>query len=187
MTIIQFVLLVRFGHYAVPNEQLTVEPLASKFLFQPSKLDVSMGDDCQVDLVKFTATKEIINLNLSSPKPSSAMPGTSRQQRQVKVETQTKSSSPDLNLETKFKVKCGHQRCGYVASSSQSTAQVFQSSAQISLKLANLFTISVKIILVESNLIFTGCNCCNAALEGREASRRYESIPFAQELKNKNC
>ena len=69
MTIIQFVLLVRFGHYAVPNEQLTVEPLASKFLFQPSKLDVSMGDDCQVDLVKFTATKETINLNLSSPKP----------------------------------------------------------------------------------------------------------------------
>ena len=71
-----------------------MEPLASKFLFQPSKLDVSMSDDCQVDLVKFTATKEIINLNLSSPKPSSAMPGTSRQQRQVKVETQAKSSSP---------------------------------------------------------------------------------------------
>ena len=51
--------------------------------------------------------------------PSSAMPGTSRQQRQVKVETQAKSSSPDLTpykfeTQNRFKVKCGHQRCGYV-------------------------------------------------------------------------
>ena len=49
--------MTRFGHNAVPHEQLTMEPIATKFLFQQTKLHVSMGDDCQLDLVKFTATK----------------------------------------------------------------------------------------------------------------------------------
>ena len=70
----------------------------------------------------YTRQAEIPNslspLATTSP-PSSAMPGTSRQQRQVKVETQAKSSSPDLTpykfeTQNRFKVKCGHQRCGYV-------------------------------------------------------------------------
>ena len=34
-----------------------MEPIASKFLFQQPKLHVTIADDCQLDLVKFTATK----------------------------------------------------------------------------------------------------------------------------------
>ena len=47
----------KFGHNALPHEQLVMQPIASKFLFQQPKLHVSIADDCQLDLVKFTATK----------------------------------------------------------------------------------------------------------------------------------
>ena len=47
----------RFGHNALPHEQLVMEPLASTFLFTQPKLHVTIADDCQLDLVKFTATR----------------------------------------------------------------------------------------------------------------------------------
>jgi len=47
----------RFGHNANPYEELTMEPIAAKFLLNPAKLHVRVEDDCQLDSVIFTATK----------------------------------------------------------------------------------------------------------------------------------
>jgi len=49
--------LYRFSYMSNPHEEVTMEPIASKFLFNPTKLHISMEDDCQLDLVLFTATK----------------------------------------------------------------------------------------------------------------------------------
>jgi len=47
----------KFGHNANPYEELTMEPIAAKFLLSPAKLHVRVEDDCQLDSVIFTATK----------------------------------------------------------------------------------------------------------------------------------
>jgi len=47
----------KFGHNANPYEELTMEPIAAKFLISPTKLHVQVADDCQQDSVIFTATK----------------------------------------------------------------------------------------------------------------------------------
>ena len=57
----------KFGHNALPHEQLMMQPIASKFLFQQPKLHVSIADDCQLDLVKFTATKGLFVSGSVSP------------------------------------------------------------------------------------------------------------------------
>ena len=57
----------KFGHNALPHEQLIMQPIASKFLFQQPKLHVTIADDCQLDLVKFTATKGLFVAGTISP------------------------------------------------------------------------------------------------------------------------
>jgi len=47
----------KFGHNANPYEELTMEPIAAKFLISPAKLHIQVADDCQLDSVIFTATK----------------------------------------------------------------------------------------------------------------------------------
>jgi len=47
----------KFGHNASPYEELTMEPIAAKFLISPAKLHVRVEDDCQLDSVSFTAAK----------------------------------------------------------------------------------------------------------------------------------
>jgi len=57
----------KFSYMSNPHEEITMEPLASKFLFNPSKLHVSVEDDCQLDSAIFTATKGLFVSGSVSP------------------------------------------------------------------------------------------------------------------------
>jgi len=47
----------KFSFYSNPHEDINIEPQASKFLFDPAKLMISMGDDCSLNSAIFSATK----------------------------------------------------------------------------------------------------------------------------------
>jgi len=47
----------RFSYLSNPHEEISMEPLAAKFLFDPTKLHISVEDECQIDSAVFSATK----------------------------------------------------------------------------------------------------------------------------------
>jgi hypothetical protein len=47
----------RFSYLSNPHEEITLEPVAAKFLFNPTKLHISVEDDCLLESAIFTATQ----------------------------------------------------------------------------------------------------------------------------------
>ena len=47
----------KFSFYSNPHEDVNIEPQASKFLFDPVKLMISVGDECSLNSAVFSATK----------------------------------------------------------------------------------------------------------------------------------
>jgi len=62
----------RFSYYSSPHEELSLEPVAAKFLFNPTKLHISVANDCQVDSAVFTATKGLFVTGSIEPALSGA-------------------------------------------------------------------------------------------------------------------
>ena len=93
-----------------------MEPLASKFLFQTSKLHVSMGDDCQLDQVKFTATKGLFVSGAVTPALADVAISLESEQLGEAATTLTdaegKYSMGPFSRDIKYSVKA--QKLGYV-------------------------------------------------------------------------
>jgi len=106
----------KFGHNALPHEQLIMEPIASKFLFHQSKLTVTIADDCQLDFVKFTATKGLFVSGLVTPALEGVAISVESDQLPQPATTTTdkdgKYSLGPFNRDIKYSVKA--EKLGYV-------------------------------------------------------------------------
>ena len=108
----------KFGHNALPHEQLIMQPIASKFLFQQPKLHVTIADDCQLDLVKFTATKGLFVSGIISPVLEGVVVTLESEQLSEPVITETdkqgKYSLGPFSRDISYKLKA--EKLGFVLS-----------------------------------------------------------------------
>jgi len=116
----------RFNYQALPHQDITIEPMASKFLFNPSKLHVAVADDCQSDVAIFTATQGLfltgsivppiadVVLTISSPQLPSPVT--------VNTDEQGAYSAGPFPRDLEYTVKA--EKLGYVIAETE-TAGVF--------------------------------------------------------------
>jgi len=111
----------KFGHNAIPHEQLIMEPKAAKFLFQQAKLTVTIADDCQLDFVKFTATRGLFVSGSVTPPLEGVVISLEAEQLPAPVTIETdkdgKYSLGPFSRDLKYSVKA--EKLGYVITESK--------------------------------------------------------------------
>jgi len=106
----------KFGHNANPYEELTMEPIAAKFLLSPAKLHVRVEDDCQLDSVIFTATKGLFVSGSITPALEGATITLESDQldQPVTIATDEKGSYSMGPFPRDIKYKVNAEKLGYV-------------------------------------------------------------------------
>ena len=98
-----------------------MEPKAAKFLFQQAKLTVTIADDCQLDFVKFTATRGLFVSGSVTPPLEGVVISLEAEQLPALVTIETdkdgKYSLGPFSRDLKYSVKA--EKLGYVITESK--------------------------------------------------------------------